>query len=276
MLLGRAPREHPHGVRVGRPHARRAPSPGGCGPATDLNTLFDGAGEPSRAGTMDRGRAASTTRTTACPTCGSCSGHLHGELDELPLRGPRHRAAGQRHHPGRVLRAHPPGEACGHEGRWSCWSSGITAPSDILSAAAVHNAMECDMAFGGSTNTVLHLTAIAREAAAHAPSPWTTGTLRSARTPHLVKLAALRAAPASPTCTRLGGVPVVMRELAAAGPARPQAPSPAMGPLDPNTWRTCAEAGRRRGGAAPTATPSRPGGALRVAARQPRSRTAPS
>ena len=35
---------------------------------------------------------------------------------------------------------------------------------DIVSAAAVHNAMECDMAFGGSTNTVLHLTAIAREA----------------------------------------------------------------------------------------------------------------
>ena len=45
---------------------------------------------------------------------------------------------------------------------------------DIISEAAIHNAMECDMAFGGSTNTVLHLTAIAM-AAGH-PSPWTTGT----------------------------------------------------------------------------------------------------
>ena len=31
---------------------------------------------------------------------------------------------------------------------------------DILNAAAVRNAMECDMAFGGSTNTVLHLSLI--------------------------------------------------------------------------------------------------------------------
>ena len=35
---------------------------------------------------------------------------------------------------------------------------------DIITEAAIHNAMECDMAFGGSTNTVLHLTAIAQEA----------------------------------------------------------------------------------------------------------------
>ena len=35
---------------------------------------------------------------------------------------------------------------------------------DILNEAAVRNAMGCDMAFGGSTNTVLHLTAIAKAA----------------------------------------------------------------------------------------------------------------
>ena len=35
---------------------------------------------------------------------------------------------------------------------------------DIVSAAAIHNAMECDMAFGGSTNTVLHILAMAQSA----------------------------------------------------------------------------------------------------------------
>lgn len=36
----------------------------------------------------------------ACPTCGSCSGHVHGELHELPDRGAGHGAKGQRYHPG--------------------------------------------------------------------------------------------------------------------------------------------------------------------------------
>lgn len=57
---------------------------------------------------------------------------------------------------------------------------------DIVSEAAIKNTVdECDMAFGGSTNTVLHLTAIAREAG----HPITMDDWdASARTPHLVKL----------------------------------------------------------------------------------------
>ena len=57
---------------------------------------------------------------------------------------------------------------------------------DLVSEAAIHNAMECDMAFGGSTNTVLHLTAIA-QAAGH-PITMDDWDAASARTPHLVKL----------------------------------------------------------------------------------------
>ena len=37
-------------------------------------------------------------------------------------------------------------------------------PSDILTADAFHNAFSTDMAMGGSTNSVLHLLAIAHEA----------------------------------------------------------------------------------------------------------------
>ena len=85
---------------------------------------------------------------------------------------------------------------------------------DIITEAAIHNAMECDMAFGGSTNTVLHLTAIAQEAG-H-PITMDDWDAASARTPHLVKLQ-----PSGPRplidLYAVGGVPVVMHELGEAG-----------------------------------------------------------
>ena len=37
-------------------------------------------------------------------------------------------------------------------------------PRDIINEKAIHNALECEMALGCSTNTVLHLLAIAHEA----------------------------------------------------------------------------------------------------------------
>ena len=104
---------------------------------------------------------------------------------------------------------------------------GITA-RDIVSAAAIHNAMECDMAFGGSTNTVLHLTAIAREAG-H-PLTMDDWDAASARTPHLVKLAPSGPRPLT-DLYQVGGVPVVMRELAELG-LLDRSVLTCMGPLD--------------------------------------------
>lgn len=70
------------------------------------------------------------------------------------------------------------------------------------------------MAFGGSTNTVLHLTAIAMEAGC--PITMDDWDAASARTPHLVKLQ-----PSGPRplidLYAVGGVPVVMHELAELG-----------------------------------------------------------
>ena len=81
---------------------------------------------------------------------------------------------------------------------------------DVISQAAIHNAMECDMAFGGSTNTVLHLIAISH-AAGH-PITMEDWEEASKRTPHLVKLQ-----PSGPRplidLYEVGGVPVVMHEL---------------------------------------------------------------
>ncbi len=59
-------------------------------------------------------------------------------------------------------------------------------PSDILTADAFHNAFSTDMAMGGSTNSVLHLLAIAHEAGIEMKLPELNRF--SENTPHLCKL----------------------------------------------------------------------------------------
>ena len=177
-----------------------------CGPTTDLNTLFDGAGQVS-AGTMTEEQL-KYYEDTACPTCGSCSGMFTANsmncLCEalgiaLPGNGTIPAVYSERlrlaKHAGMKVMELLEKDIC---------------IKDIISEAAIRNAMECDMAFGGSTNTVLHLTAIAM-AAGH-PITMDDWDAASARTPHLVKLQ-----PSGPRplidLYAVGGVPVVMHEL---------------------------------------------------------------
>ena len=184
----------------------------GCsqGTTTDLNTLFDGAGQVA-AGTMTE-EELKYFENTACPTCGSCSGMFTANsmncLCEalgiaLPGNGTIPAVYSER------LRL------AKHAGMkvMELLEKGICI-KDIITEAAIHNAMECDMAFGGSTNTVLHLTAIAQEAG-H-PITMDDWDAASARTPHLVKLQ-----PSGPRplidLYAVGGVPVVMHELGEAG-----------------------------------------------------------
>ncbi|MDR0515243.1 MAG: dihydroxy-acid dehydratase [Coriobacteriaceae bacterium] len=177
---------------------------------TDLNTLFDGAAAVA-AGTMDEAKLR-YYEETACPTCGSCSGMFTANsmncLCEalgvaLPGNGTIPAVYAQRirlaKQAGKKVMALLAQDVC---------------LKDIISPAAIHNAMECDMAFGGSTNTVLHLTAIAAEAG-H-PITLDDWEAVSQATPHLVKIQ-----PSGPlpllALHEAGGVPVVMRELAALG-----------------------------------------------------------
>jgi dihydroxy-acid dehydratase len=83
-----------------------------------------------------------------------------------------------------------------------------------MTPAAVRNAMALDMAFGGSSNTVLHLTAIAHEAGTDITlDDWAAV---SARTPNLVRIS-----PASDYHMQdlhaAGGIPALMAQLAEAG-----------------------------------------------------------
>ena len=83
-------------------------------------------------------------------------------------------------------------------------------PSDIMTAAAFHNAETVDMALGCSTNTMLHLPAIAHEA--HVEMDFDMANEISSKTPNLCHLA-----PAGDTfmedLDNAGGVYAVMKEL---------------------------------------------------------------
>lgn len=83
-------------------------------------------------------------------------------------------------------------------------------PRDILTEKAFRNALTCEMALGCSTNTVLHLLAIAREAGVEVDLHLLNEL--SAKVPNLCHLA-----PAGPhhieELDRAGGIPAVMQEL---------------------------------------------------------------
>jgi len=83
-------------------------------------------------------------------------------------------------------------------------------PSDILSKEAFENAIMVDMALGGSTNTVLHLPAIAREAGVTLPLKFFDETGK--RVPHLCNMI-----PSGPYAMEelhaAGGIPALMKEL---------------------------------------------------------------
>jgi dihydroxy-acid dehydratase len=87
-------------------------------------------------------------------------------------------------------------------------------PRRIATLAAFKNAMAVDMALGCSTNTVLHVPAIAREAGVELSLALFNEI--SARTPHLAHLS-----PGGPhhleDLDRAGGVPAVLKELLEAG-----------------------------------------------------------
>lgn len=85
---------------------------------------------------------------------------------------------------------------------------------DIINEKALRNALACDMALGCSSNSVLHLLAIAKEAGC--PMDLKVFNEMSAKVPNLCHLA-----PAGPThmhdLNNAGGVRAVQAELAKKG-----------------------------------------------------------
>ncbi len=176
----------------------------------DLNTIFEGVGAV-QAGKMTP-EELGELEEAVCPGCGSCSGMFTANtmncLSEalglaLPGNGtfPAVSAA-------RIRLA--------KEAGWQVMElvrKGIGA-RDILSEKAFINALALDMALGGSTNTVLHLPAIAREAGVSLDLE--TVDRISGKVPHICKLS-----PAGSMHIQdlheAGGVSAVLQELLAHG-----------------------------------------------------------
>ncbi len=148
----------------------------------------------------------------ACPGCGSCAGMYTANsmncLCEslgiaLPGNGTIPAVSS-----GRVALAKHAGMAIMH-----LVNNDIKA-RDIINEKSIRNALACDMALGCSSNSVLHLLAIANEAGV--PLNLELFNEMSAKVPNLCHLA-----PAGPThmqdLNNAGGVPAVQAELAKRG-----------------------------------------------------------
>ena len=109
-----------------------------------------------------------TVERSACPTCGSCSGMFTANsmnclTEALGLALPGNGSTLATHAARRALF-----EQAGHTvmelaRRWYADDDESALPRSIASRAAFENAMALDVAMGGSTNTVLHILAAARE-----------------------------------------------------------------------------------------------------------------
>ena len=105
----------------------------------------------------------------ACPTCGSCSGMFTANsmncLNEaLGLALPGNGSIVATHANRRTLFERAATRIVEMANAWYRDGDSSVLPRSIASRAAFENAMALDVAMGGSTNTVLHLLAIAHEA----------------------------------------------------------------------------------------------------------------
>jgi dihydroxy-acid dehydratase len=155
----------------------------------------------------------------ACPTCGSCAGMFTANsmnclAEALGLALPGNGTLLATHTGRRALYETAGRAIVGLAHRYYDGDDAGVLPRAIASPAAFSNAMALDLAMGGSTNTVLHLLALAQEAGVDF-------TLRdinalSARVPCLAKIA-----PNGPYLVqdvhRAGGVPALLGELRRAG-----------------------------------------------------------
>jgi dihydroxy-acid dehydratase len=182
-----------------------------AGNSNDLVTVFEAVGKHA-AGQIDDARLLELERIS-CPTCGSCAGMFTANsmncLCEalgiaVPGNGTIPAVSPARHALARAAAA-----------RLLDLVRRNVRFRDIVTPAAIDNAMALDVAMGGSTNTVLHVLALAHEAGIDYPVARFNEV--SDRVPHLAKL--------SPAwdgdrqwhiqdVDEAGGVPALLAELA--------------------------------------------------------------
>ena len=180
------------------------------GRRTCLSHMFEAVGA-YKAGTLDEA-GVEEYEENACPTCGSCSGMYTANSMNCLTEGL-----------GMALRGNGTVPAVYSARLRLAKHTGMQImelvrknirPRDIMTAAAFHNAETLDMALGCSTNSMLHLPAIAHECGIELSFDMANEI--SAHTPNLCHLA-----PAGDTfmedLDKAGGVYAVMKELTKKG-----------------------------------------------------------
>ena len=176
------------------------------GRRTCLSHMFEAVGA-YHAGTMDE-EDVQTYVEKACPSCGSCSGMYTANSMNCLTEAIGMALPGNGTIPAPLSARIRLAKATGMQ-IMKLVEEDIK-PSDIMTEAAFHNAETVDMALGCSTNTMLHLPAIAHEA--HVDISFDMANEISSKTPNLCHLA-----PAGDTFMEdledAGGVYAVMKEL---------------------------------------------------------------
>ncbi|MER5703372.1 dihydroxy-acid dehydratase [Micromonospora sp. NPDC002296] len=157
---------------------------------------------------------------SACPTCGSCSGMFTANsmnclAEAIGLALPGNGSTLATHAARRSLFVEAGRTVVEIAKRWYDSDDASVLPRRVANRAAFENAVALDVAMGGSTNTILHLLAAAREA----EMDFSVADIDaiSRRVPCLAKVA-----PNSPQyhmedVHRAGGIPAILGELDRAG-----------------------------------------------------------
>ena len=177
------------------------------GRAVDLADVFMAVGAVSR-GEMSEEELGRLERA-ACPSCGSCAGMFTANTMNCLTEALGMGLPGQGTIPAVYSARLALAKAAGGQ-VMDLLARGIR-PSHILTEAAFRNAFAVDMALGGSTNSVLHLLAIAHEAGVEFPLPQVNEY--SARTPHLCRMSPAAGGHHIQDLDRAGGIAAVMGRL---------------------------------------------------------------
>ena len=172
----------------------------------DLNSVFEGVGRVLKDKMTEAELA--ELEALACPGCGSCSGMFTANTMNCATEAMGMGLVGNGTIPAVDARRMSLAKAAGQ--RVMELVAGNICPRDIVTRAAIYNALSVDMALGGSTNSILHLMALAREAGVD----FSLATINeiSDRTPHIARMR-----PAGDHHVEdldlAGGIPAVMKEL---------------------------------------------------------------
>lgn len=180
------------------------------GQVVDLNSVFEGVGA-YKAGKITADEL-KDIEDNGCPSCGSCSGMFTANsmnclCEVLGIALPGN---------GSILATDPARKQLITQAVESLKHliENDIKPRDIVTLEAIDDAFALDMAMGGSTNTVLHTLAIAREAGIEYPMSRIDEISR--RVPHLCKVS-----PASnwhmEDVHRAGGISAILKELSKKG-----------------------------------------------------------